>query len=233
MRVNAVIMCRIPAILRTSFPLRRAGPLLRRAGRIAGVGLLGLLLARPAGAADDPEAYMQRAQKAFDQSDLVSAMSWYRKAAELDYAPAQARLAYLLDKSEQNEEAASWYQKAAAQGYAEAIYELAHLHAIGEGVPQDNAKALEGYTQAAQSGYMPAMRVLAIAYEKGELGLRPSYARAIDWLNEGVTRGDYWSIKRLARAYRTGQLGLKIDRQRADALEKSLPAADKTSPATD
>lgn len=205
--------------------------MLRRAGRIAGVGILGLLLARPAGSAEDAEAYMQRAQKAFDQSDLVSAMSWYRKAAELDYAPAQARLAYLLDKSEQNEEAVSWYQKAAAQGYAEAVYELAHLHAIGEGVPRDNAKALDGFTQAAQSGYLPAIRVLAIAYEKGELGLRASYARAIDWLNEGVRLGDYWSIKRLARAHRTGQLGLRIDRQRADALEKSLPPAETKSPA--
>ena len=220
-------MCRIPAILKRSFPL------LGKAGRIAGIGILGLLLAGPASLAQDPEAYMQRAQEAFDRSDLVNAMAWYRQAAELDYAPAQARLAYLLDKSEQNEEAVTWYQKAAAQGYTEAIYELAHLYAIGEGVPQDNAKALEGFTQAAQSGHVPAIHVLAIANEKGELGLRASYARAIDWLNEGVRLGDYWSIKRLARAYRTGQLGLRIDRQRADALEKRLPPAGKKSPAPD
>ena len=59
-----------------------------------------------------PEEYIKLAEHAFDQSDIVSAMRYYRKAAEAGYAPAMSRLAYLLDKSEEDEEAITWLKRA-------------------------------------------------------------------------------------------------------------------------
>jgi TPR repeat protein len=170
---------------------------------------------------------MAQAQQAFDRADIVSSMDWYRKAAELGHAPAQTRLGYLLDKSEANEEAAEWYRKAADQGYGPGVHGLAELYAIGEGVPQDDARALEMFTLAARGGYAPSIRVLSLAYEKGELGLRPSYESAVIWLKAGVAAGDASSIKRLARAYRFGELGLRVDRERAKELESRVPAGDQ------
>ena len=193
----------------------------------AAIALL-ILWGRPLSAgADDVETFMAEAQKAFDRADIVSSMDWYRKAAELGHPPAQTRLGYLLDKSEANDEAASWYRKAADQGYGPAVHGLAELYAIGEGVPQDDAQARDLFTQAARAGYAPSIRVLSLAYEKGELGLRPSYESAVIWLKAGVTAGDVSSTKRLARAYRFGELGLRVDRERAAELEALVPEGEQ------
>lgn len=171
---------------------------------------------------DTPEAYVKLAEQAFDRSDIVSAMAYYRKAANLGYAPAQNRLAYLLDKSEENEEAIAWYQKAAAQDEPEAQYELARLYAAGEGIDPDFEQAYQLFTKSAEKMYAPAIRVLALAHEQGELGQRIDYEQSRYWLQRGQQINDYWSIKRLATAYREGELGLRIDREKSQALEQQL-----------
>jgi TPR repeat protein len=173
---------------------------------------------------DTTASYIEQAEIAFDRADIVSAMRWYRKAAELGDVKAQTRLAYLLDKSEANEESVEWYNRATEQGHAEAQFGLAKMVAAGEGVAKDTQLALDLYTQAARQGYLPAIRVMSQVYEKGQLGLAVSYTEAIAWLNAGVEANDRWSIQRLSRAYRRGELGLKIDREQADRLEARLAA---------
>jgi len=172
--------------------------------------------------AETPQEYVTKAEKAFDESDIIGAMSYYRKAAEAGYIPAQNRLAYLLDKSERNEEAVIWYKKAAGQGDAEAEYGLAGMYVSGDGIAQDRAEALRLFTSSASKAYPPAIHVMASAYEKGGLGQRIDYELAREWLEKGVQLNDYWSIKRLSKAYRNGELGLRIDRQKAARLEQQL-----------
>jgi TPR repeat protein len=180
------------------------------------------LLAASYAIAQTPQEYVAKAEKAFDESDVVGAMSYYRKAAEAGYAPAQSRLAYLLDKSERNEEAVTWYKKAAEQGNAEAEHGLAGMYASGDGIAQDNAEALRLFRSSAGKGYAPAIHVMAAAYEQGDLGLRIDYELAREWLEKGVQLNDRWAIKRMARAYDKGELGLRIDRQKAAQLEQQL-----------
>jgi TPR repeat protein len=180
------------------------------------------LLCAMAAFAETPQEYVARAEKAFDESDIVSAMSNYRKAAEAGYAPAQTRLAYLLDKSEENEEAIKWYKQAAAQGNAEAEHGLAGMYVSADGIAEDSAEALRLFESSASKGYLPAIHVLASAYEKGELGLRIDYELAREWLEKGMQLKDYWSINRLAQAYGNGELGVRIDRQKAAQLEQQL-----------
>lgn len=172
--------------------------------------------------ADTAQEYVAKANKAFDESDIVSAMSYYRKAAEAGYVPAQIRLAYLLDKSEQNEEALEWYQKATEAGDAEAEFGLAGMYAAGDGTAPDIEQALTLFTSSANKGYTPAIHVMTAAYEKGELGLRIDYEAVREWLDKGVQLNDHRSIERLARAYTNGELGLRIDRQKAALLEQQL-----------
>jgi TPR repeat protein len=185
------------------------------------VAMLALLPAMPA-FTQTAQEYVARAEKAFDQSDIVGAMSYYRKAADAGYVPAQTRLAYLLDKSEENEEAVKWYQKAIAQGDAEAEHGLAGMYVSADGIPHDNEEALRLFRSSATKGYPPAIHVMATAYEKGELGLRIDYELAREWLQKGMQLNDYWSINRLAQAYGNGELGLRIDRQKAAQLEQQL-----------
>ena len=47
----------------------------------------------------DVDEYMQSGWTAFNRSDIVDAMRWFRKAAELGHAPAQVQLARMLDHS--------------------------------------------------------------------------------------------------------------------------------------
>ena len=185
-------------------------------------GLPALLPAQAAAAMGQPEVLMEQAQAAFDQADVVTAMTLYREAAESGHAPAQARLAYLLDNSEENEEAVTWYRMAAEQGNVEGKFGLAQMYAAGEGIGQDLQAAVKWYTLAAQQGHAPSIRVLALAYETGELGLDINYALTTSWLHAGVAAEDVWSIQRLARAWRRGELGLRIDREQAAYLENRL-----------
>jgi len=190
-----------------------------------------LLLAAAVAWAETPDEYMNKAEQAFNRADIVSAMSWYRKAAEMGHAPAQSRLAYMLDNSEENEAAAKWYQLAVEQQFADAEFGLAQMYARGEGVERDSDRALELFTRAANQGHRRAIQVLALAYEKGQLGLRIDYDKSLVWLNTGVSAGDPWSIKWLAKAYRRGKLGLRIDPQRAQALETQLLSDKVETPA--
>lgn len=185
--------------------------------------LVAMLLTAAPVAADTPENLMEQAQTAFDRSDIVKAMSLYRMAAEAGHAPAQSRLAYLLDNAEDNEAAVAWYLKAAEAGDAEGMAGLAQMYAAGEGTEQNLQEAARWFTLAAQQGHTPAIRVLALAYESGGLGFDVNYAQAISWLNAGVDANDVWSTQRLARALRQGELGLRIDREQAGLLEMRLP----------
>lgn len=182
----------------------------------------GFLIAATHALAETPEEYVTLAEQAFDKSDIVGAMNHYRKAAEAGYAPAQNRLAYLLDKSEENEEAFEWYKKAVAQNHAEAKFGLAGLYAIGEGTTQDIERAYQLFTESAEQKYAPAIRVLALAFEQGQLGQRIDFEQSIYWLQRGQLVNDYWSIKHLANAYSKGTLGLRINPQKAKELEQLL-----------
>lgn len=184
-------------------------------------GLLVLFCAASA-RAETPEENVGLANEAFDRGDIVSAMSFYRKAAEAGYAPAQTRLAYLLDQSEENEEAVVWYRKAIENGDAEAEFGLAGMYVSGDGIPQNIGEALSLFTSSAKKNHVPAIHVMFAAYEQGEMGLRIDYESARAWLEQGVQLDDPWSIKRLSRAYSNGELGLRIDRQKAARLEQQL-----------
>ena len=178
-------------------------------------------------AAADIAELMAKGELAFSRGDVVDAMNWYRQAAELGHAPAQVRLGDFLDYSEQNSAAAEWFEKAAQQGDPGGAVKLARLYRAGEGVPKDEAKAIDLYLQAAEQDYPPAIHFLADAYEKGVSGLEADPARAVAFLERGVALGDQASIKRLARAYREGELGLPKDTEKARLLEERMAVKDK------
>jgi len=164
------------------------------------------------------DADMARAETAFARGDLVAAMSAYREAALRGHAPAQYRLGYLLDQSDQNVEAERWYRLAADQGSAQAQFALGQLYASREVGDGDMATARKWLMEAARQGQADAVRLLAVAAERGELGMPRSFEEARRWLEQGVAIGDPWSRQRLGRAYRDGELGLRVDRARASEL---------------
>jgi TPR repeat protein len=64
-----------------------------------------------------------------------------------------------------------WYQKAAVQGDAGAQYNLGVMYIMGQGVPQDEAKAVHWWIKAAEQGHAEAQKSLGIIAKKG-VGIR-------------------------------------------------------------
>jgi TPR repeat protein len=69
---------------------------------------------------------------------------------------------------------------AAKQGHAGATYNLAIMYDNGEGTSEDNAKALQLYTQAAKTGHGNAAFNLAVMYRDGESTSKDA-AKAYYW----------------------------------------------------
>ncbi|APZ43661.1 hypothetical protein BW247_11650 [Acidihalobacter ferrooxydans] len=116
---------------------------------------------------------------------LSAAASWYRKAAEQGYAPAEYELGSLYEKGlgvpQNYMTAASWYRKAANQRYAPAENNLGSLYEKGLGVPQSYTKAIYWYRKAAEQSNAPAENNLGILYASGH-GVPQDFVTAAKWL---------------------------------------------------
>lgn len=144
------------------------------------VGAVWCCLSAPmaiAGPKEDTDA----AAAAFARSDLMSAMALWRKAAKEGYAPAQVRLADMLDDGEEDKEAVDWYRKAAGQGNAAGEYGLGVMYFKGEGVEKDLEKARLHILRSANQNYLPAMRLAMEFYKTGGAGLPTDLVEAAKW----------------------------------------------------
>lgn len=145
-----------------------------------GLGALALCLLAPVALAG-PQEDTEQAEKEYVRGNLIGALSLWRKAADQGYAPAQARLGDMYDKTDEDKEAVEWYRKAAAQGSAAGEFGLGEMYAKGEGVAKDPAQAYAYISRAAEKDYVPAMLILREAYRSGGLGLSRDDARSAEW----------------------------------------------------
>ncbi len=117
--------------------------------------------------------------------DYAAARDWYVRAAGRGNGNAQAALGGLYERGlgvdQDLGRAAAQYQLAAAQNNADGLYRLAGLHETGLGVQQSATTAAAMYLRSANLDFEAAMRRLAIAYQKGELGLKADAALAREW----------------------------------------------------
>ncbi|BCA53790.1 HcpA family protein [Nitrospira sp. KM1] len=94
-----------------------------------------------------------------------TAASWFRKAAEQNYAPAQAILGYLYERGDgvrtDPVEAAKWYRKAAEQGHDDGLFNMGRAYEHGIGLTKDLGQARTYYSKAAAAGSRDAQQALA------------------------------------------------------------------------
>lgn len=88
--------------------------------------------------------------------------------------------AYAVYKMGQYDEAYARYLKLAKAGNRQGMLNLGNMHAAGQGVARDQAKALQWYQRAAEAGDATGMFEVARAYEQG-LGIPADKATAMDW----------------------------------------------------
>lgn len=83
------------------------------------------------------------------------AMTWFQKAAEQNYAPAQCMLGLFFECCEEVKDddlARKWYEKAAEQGSATAQFRLSWYLIYGRGIQKDLAKGVQWLEKAANQG---------------------------------------------------------------------------------
>jgi TPR repeat protein len=94
--------------------------------------------------------------------DPASAFSYFKKAAENNYAPAQYKLgvAYAYAEGTQADlaQSAYWYEKAAMQGHTISQRNLGVMYQNGDGVAQDKTRALAWFSLLADSGNVMDIR---------------------------------------------------------------------------
>lgn len=102
--------------------------------------------------------------------DYDTAIRYLKDAARLGFAAAEHDLGRLyhdgLALPRDDVEAHAWYSKAAARGHTPAKYDLARLLLSGEPTTRENG--LITLTEAADDGYAPAQRLLALHFLQGD-----------------------------------------------------------------
>ncbi len=105
--------------------------------------------------------------------DAQAAKAWLEPAARSGEVNAAYALALVLraQSPARDAEAMRWLQQAANAGHPAAMFVLGNALRNGEGIAIDEAAALARYRQSAELDYPPALQTLAMAYQRGELGL--------------------------------------------------------------
>src|SRR5262249_44999106 len=143
--------------------------------------------------------------------DVNEVIKWWRKAAEQNYADAQAALGELLFTPFTNstnhmnfKEAVKWLTKAAEQGQLAAMNNLGLLYEQSLGMDRaDLLQAAKWYRAAAEKGDAKAQANLGLLYLDGR-GVPYDLSRAYMWLKLCAAQGNEVGTKYLGE-YHLGQ----------------------------
>ncbi|MFZ2540138.1 MAG: tetratricopeptide repeat protein [Gallionella sp.] len=198
------------------------------------ISILAISLLSPVALADtvpvalaDPAEELERANDLFEKEQMMDAVVIFKKLAEQNYAPAQARLGEVLDYTEADEEAVGWYIMAAAQGSAEGAYGLGKMYLSGEGIKSDPTQALYWIKLAAEKDNLNAVKLLESSYRLGSppsaLGLAVDLQQAKLW--EAKSNALYEVQKKAADERK--QASLKAIFEKQEAIKKADKEAAK------
>lgn len=174
----------------------------------AGAALAGATVATAGSPADD-EAY-RAGLRAYESSDLRSAMRLLRVPADAGHAASQVLLADILEKAGYFEDSVAYFRRAAEAGDPQGCFGLGSAYAEGRGIVRDPAQARAWITRAAEQGHALAINTLAQAWMGGGLDIaatpRPG-DEALAWIRRAADNRHLPSIDYLARGYRSGLFG--------------------------
>lgn len=134
-----------------------------------------------AGSAEDFE---KGSHAYFFNQDVFTAMQYLEPAAIDGHIDSQVLLAYILDKSNMQDQAFTWYTKAAETGDASGEYGLGLMLSADRGIEPDEKRAVELMNSAASKGHAQAMVWLADAYDRGRFGLEKDELKSAEWTDK-------------------------------------------------
>lgn len=140
--------------------------------------------------------------------NFVSAMEWYRKAAEADLPEGQYNLGVCYEIGMGNsgdiKKAAVHFQKAAEMGLGLGMQKLASMYLAGNGVTKNNAVGLEWMAKAAAAGHAESANMLGVVYSQGLLDQKKDEGKAFVYFTQAADLGHLEAIKNLAVIYKEG-----------------------------
>jgi len=171
--------------------------------------LLAIALGLSTGAFAGPQEDYDAGYQAYRSGDIVSSMPLLRSAADAGHVDAQLQYGYILDWSEENEEALRYYRMAADSGDPRGELELGRMYLNGEGVESNPAVAREWIERAAGRDHGPAVTQLAYGYLNGGLGLEIDEAEARRLFQRSVELGQQQAERGLAELERRAEVRRK------------------------
>ena len=144
------------------------------------------------------------------EKNLDTAITWAERAHEQGLEAAD-ELSFKLRL--EREAAKPHFLIAAERGDANAQFALALRYADGDGVEQDQSKAVHWYQKAAEQGHAKAQFNLAVRYENGN-GIERDQTKAVRWYLKAAQQGHSGAQLNLALCYRDGD-GVQEDQWKA------------------
>lgn len=165
--------------------------------------------------------------------DDAIAASWYRKAADQEYAIAQYNLGvmyyYGRGVTQDRVAAFSWYRKAADQGYVSAQIKVGNMYRRGSGVEENHVEAMRWYRLAADNGSSDGKKLVGDMYRSTPTKDRSArdwkYVEAMRWYRKAADQGNSDAEIAIGEMYLFGIGGVAKDY--AMALSWAQKAADK------
>lgn len=150
------------------------------------------------------------------ETDYGKAVEYFKKAAEMNHGTAKDYLGdcyYNGQGVTQNYgEAARWYKDAADNhNIGNSAHSLAFMYMKGEGVPEDEHKAIDYWHIAADNGIVQAQRIISQEYLSGDY-LKKDNKKAKAYMEMAAEKGDPDAQFKLAQYYISG-LGFDDDQK--------------------
>jgi TPR repeat protein len=160
--------------------------------------------------------------------NVQEAVSWYRKAAERGFAPAQRSLGYSFEFGKgglQKDVAAAvgWYRKAAVQEDALAQVWLGEAYQYGVGAEKSDREAVKWYRKAAEQGNAAGQERLGLMHCLGR-GVLQDDREAAKWFRAAAEQGNRRAQAELGGMYAAG---LGVPRDHAQAVRWLQAAAEQ------
>ena len=116
-------------------------------------------------------------------------------------------------------------EAAAASGNATAQFQLGRAYFRGEGMPVDNAKAIEWISQSAEKGNPDALTSLGFFYSQGVV-FEKDESKAIEWFRKGAAAGSLQSQLNLGLMLRQAKTITCNNTESLEWLEKAASSGD-------
>lgn len=143
------------------------------------------------------------------KEDPPTAAGWFRKSADLGFAPAQDKLGLMyehgLGVAKNAAEAIKWYALSAQSGNRDAQYHLGVMYGIGNGLPTDFVKSAKWLLKAAKQDHIEAQATLGQLFLQGADGVPKDYEEAAIWLRKAADAGDAQAQVTIAELFMKGK----------------------------